>query len=394
VSAPVPAGRSGAARTIWLVTAREVAARMVNRGFLVGTLVSMVLVAGLLLVLGTPTHTHQPTVVVAGLSRGSVATAAGATVRWEESTSPAAARERVTGGHADGALVAQDGDERLYLRAGIAHDTRDTVTAAVAQWATTRALAAQHVDPDQLRRSVAAAMPPVATLDGPGRARVAPAAAVSVVTVLFFQLFGYCVMVAQGVVEEKSTRVVEVLLSTVTPLRLMVGKVFGIGVAALAQMAALALAVVATGAAGHALPARFPTVPAMVAAVVWFLLGFAFFAFLFAAAGSLVARAEDVGTAVMPVLLTMMLPFGVAVAAVPDLNASWVHVVQFVPPFSVLLMPMLVSAHAAGWLANLVAAILLVLAAWGLAALAAGVYRRSILRTGGRLRWREARTIG
>ncbi|WP_316740283.1 hypothetical protein [Streptomyces sp. MK7] len=112
--------------------------------------------------------------------------------------------------------------------------------------------------------------------------------------------------------------------------------------------------------------------------------------FVFAAAGSLVSRAEDVSSAVMPVLMATLVPFGVAIATAQDLNATWVRVVQYLPPFSMLVMPLQVSAHHAGWGPNLLAALLMMAAAAGPAVLSARVYQRSILRIGTAVRRREA----
>ena len=263
----------------------------------------------------------------------------------------------------DAALLVHHEVTRLVVRQDTTDQVRSAVSAVVQQWAANRALRAQHTDMTLLAGQVGRSLPVVESVGGDTAGGTAMGAAIGIVTILFFQVFGYGMMVSQGVVEEKSTRVVEVLLCTVTPLRLMTGKVIGIGAAALLQMLMFAAAVAGADQFWDLLPGGFPAVPALLAAVGWFILGFFFFAFLFAAAGSLVSRAEDVPAAVMPVLMTAMVPYGAAVAAVADPTAPWVDVLRYVPPFSMLIMPLQISVGAAGWVPNAVAALLLLAAA-------------------------------
>ncbi|MEV6023791.1 ABC transporter permease [Streptomyces sp. NPDC052036] len=400
-----PRTRTGgsAMAAVWLVMQRETAARVANRTYVVGTLLNVAVILGLLYFFApsqADEHHATATVTVTGVPVTAVAPgpSVNSATRWRSADSEAAARRQVADKKADAALVMHGAQVRMLVRADTSAEIRATVLASVRQWATTRALHEQHVDVDRLEREVTAALPRTETVDGTGGTAAGAdsgaglGAAIGIVTVLFFQLFGYGMMVAQGVVEEKSTRVVEVLLATLTPLRLVIGKVAGIAVAAVLQTAVFGLAAVAAVRFGHVLPTQFPATPATCAALAWFVLGFAFFAFVFAAAGSLVSRAEDVSSAVMPVLMATLVPFGVAIAAAQDLNATWVRVVQYVPPFSMLIMPLQVSAHHAGWGPNLLAALLMIAAAAGLAVLSARVYRRSILRMGTTVRWREALT--
>ncbi|WP_329316844.1 ABC transporter permease (plasmid) [Streptomyces sp. NBC_01278] len=385
-------GTASARTAVWLVTCREIAARVGTRSFVVGTLVNIGVILGLLFAFGSPDGEDPPVIVVAGAPVAAFATGAPSSgaPRWENASDAADARRKVTDKDADAALVTDGDHTQLVLRHNTPSAARDAAAAAAERWATSRALQRQNVDEGRMRGLVAEALPAAELVGDPVPGGAGLGAALGVVTILFFQLFGYGMTVAQGVVEEKSTRVVEVLLATLTPFRLMTGKVLGIGAAALLQTALFGASVIVAVRFGHVLPATFPATVTMAAAVAWFVLGFAFFAFLFAAAGSLVSRAEEVSGAVMPVLMATMVPYGVAVAAAMDLTAPWVGVVQYVPPFSMLIMPLQVSAHAAGWTENLAAAALMAVAAAGLAVGAARVYERSILRMGSAIRWRVA----
>ncbi|GHD92759.1 ABC transporter permease [Streptomyces naganishii] len=133
----------------------------------------------------------------------------------------------------------------------------------------------------------------------------------------------------------------------------------------------------------------FPGIAATISAVSWFLLGF-FFAFLYAAAGSLVSRPEELQSVVTPIMLITMLPAGVAFVAAQDLSVTWVGVLRYIPPFSCLLMPMLAAVHEVGSWQHAAAAALMTAATGAAAWLTARVYQRSILHLGAALSWRQA----
>jgi ABC-2 type transport system permease protein len=215
-------------------------------------------------------------------------------------------------------------------------------------------------------------------------------AAISMVIVLFTQIMGQGSMVAQGVVEEKSTRIVEVLLSTLTPIRLMIGKVAGIGTAAMVQIAVMALALVGARYAEHGNTMALPGTAALVSGICWFVLSFVLFAFLFAAAGSLVSRPEELQSVLMPIMMVLMAPMAVAVAAANAPTSSWVDIVRYIPPFSGMLMPLQASIGAVSIEQQLMAAAVMALTTMGCAWLGARVYRNSILKIGARVNWRQA----
>ena len=111
--------------------------------------------------------------------------------------------------------------------------------------------------------------------------------------VLFTALVAFGNAVAVSVTEEKSSRVVELLLTTMSPRRLLTGKVLGIGLLGVAQLSITGAAALAAGhlAGGAGLPSGAIGTVALV--VLWFLLGYAFYSVAYAAAGALVSRQED-----------------------------------------------------------------------------------------------------
>ena len=136
---------------------------------------------------------------------------------------------------------------------------------------------------------------------------------------VYVALMLYGQAVAQGVVEEKTSRIVE-LADGHSPWQLLLGKVVGIGVLGLGQLILVGVAGVLTGVRTHAL-----TLPgsvaagALVGAIVWFLLGYLAYALMFAAVGALVSRQEDVAGAVAPLTILIVVPYVLGVSTFPTI---------------------------------------------------------------------------
>jgi ABC-2 type transport system permease protein len=214
--------------------------------------------------------------------------------------------------------------------------------------------------------------------------------AVVVVLLLYGQLFGYGIWVASGVIEEKSSRVVEILLSTIRPRQLLAGKIFGIGALGLLQLAVIGV-VAATVAsvtgvldiAGHA----FATIGV---ALLWFVFGFGFYASLFAVAGALVSRMEELQNAIVPINLTILGSFFVSIAAIDDPDTTLAKAASLVPFSSALAMPVRIAVGSASlWEAALSLALLAGSIAL-LVPLAGRLYSGAVLRLGARVKLRDA----
>ena len=230
---------------------------------------------------------------------------------------------------------------------------------------------------------------------------------------IFMMIVLYGNWVAMSVVEEKSSRVMEVILNAATPFELLGGKVLGVGAAAFLQYLAILLAggvaivlqdrvaaLVLGAGAGASLPEGL-TITLLVLFCVYGVLGFLLYAVLYAAAGSLVSRQEDVNGAVMPMTMITMAGYLVAVYAgtgLLDIRAGWVAILSQVPFISPFIMPSrIVAGGAAGWEVLLSIVILLVtipVALW----IAARVYAAGVLLYGQRpsIRgvWRLMRSPG
>ena len=121
---------------------------------------------------------------------------------------------------------------------------------------------------------------------------------------LLFAIMGGGQFIAQGVVEEKSSRIVEILLACVRPSSLLAGKILGIGIASVLTTGVVAVAGVITAKATGVMPDISLNLDGvLVAMIVWMIVGYAIFAVAFGAAASLVSRQEDVSSVSMPLVM-------------------------------------------------------------------------------------------
>jgi ABC-2 type transport system permease protein len=199
-------------------------------------------------------------------------------------------------------------------------------------------------------------------------------------------------MVAQGVVEEKSSRVVELLLATIRPWQLMAGKVVGIGIVGFVQVAVIAGVGIGTAlAVGSLTIATSAAAGTVIWLVVWYLLGFIAYALAFAAVAALVSRQEDVSGVVMPVLMLVILGYVLGVSIIPSNPGSGlIRVMSMLPPFAPTLMPMRVAIGGVPAWQLVVAVAGMVVVIPLLVLLSGRIYRNAVVRSGARIKLREA----
>lgn len=390
----------GAARAVRLIAGREITTRVRSKTFLISNAVLLVLIVGGIVAAsvfgGGAQDPRRVGLVGAAQSLSSSITAGGDAVDLpisiRELPDEQAARDQVAAGDLEVALVAGTGGGVVAITdEDVPRDLRSVLDAAVRQQALTSALRAQDVDAAQLSAATAGAVVTVDASDptDPEQGQRLALAFVSVF-LLYFQLLITGLAVATGVVEEKTSRVVELLLSTVKPLHLLIGKVLGIGVVGLVQLVAYGVAGL-----GAALATGLLTVTGTAAAVFagtlgWFVLGFVFFAVLYAAAGSLVSRQEEVSSVTAPITVLVVTMFVLAQTSVQNPDGAVSSVMSWIPPFSAILMPLRIAAGATGpaQVAGTVALMVVVTA--GLAVASASVYQRSVLRSGSKMTWKQA----
>jgi ABC-2 type transport system permease protein len=198
--------------------------------------------------------------------------------------------------------------------------------------------------------------------------------------------------VAQGVVEEKSSRVVELLLATIRPWQLMAGKVAGIGIVGLIQMAVIGIVGVGAGQIiGVLTISASAAVGTVIWLVVWFLLGFVMYSLVFAALAALVSRQEDVNGVITPALMFVILGYVLGISILPsDPGNRLCEVLSVIPLFAPTLMPMrLAMGGVPVWEATL-AVLLALVTIPALVWLSGRIYRNAVVRTGARVKLADA----
>jgi ABC-2 type transport system permease protein len=274
----------------------------------------------------------------------------------------------------------------------VAESASSTVTAllqaAVADVRADERLAEAGVDVAKARAALSVAPLPVDTVHGDAGKR----SGIALITIiaLFSQLITYISWVATGVVEEKSSRVIELLLSAVRPWQLLTGKLIGIGALAFAQIAAMAVVGLGVAVGTHSVSLPPGSVGVVAMAVGWFVLAFGFYAALAAALGSLVARQEEVSGVLAPVSAILMASYGLGFAAVYAPHSAVARIASIVPPFSAIGMPARLANGGVPIADVLLAVGLMVAATVGVVAIGAKIYRAAVLHTGSRLGIRAA----
>lgn len=201
-----------------------------------------------------------------------------------------------------------------------------------------------------------------------------------------------------GVVEEKTSRVVEIILTTVKPRTLLLAKLLGIGSAMLVFIACYLAGIVAGAGLAGVLPSMGNLAAAHLnpwtfapAVLVWLAVGYFTFGGLSGALASTVSRQEDLGAVQTPVIFGAMIPMYVALYLVPYAPDTTVtHILSCCPFLSPFMMPMRMALGAVGVWEQLLAFAIQIATICLLSLLAGKVYERSILHTGERLKLRQA----
>jgi ABC-2 type transport system permease protein len=372
----------GSRRAIWLIARREIITRARSKAFMISTGLMLVGIAGYIVLMNvissgvshaTVGFTPRNTALAAPLVAAGKAT--GMDITTSTVPDQAAGEAKVRAGKLDALVVGDPKTFQVEVKKTLNDNLRTALTLVKSggqvQGVTVTAHALQPGSKYQTVRLVLGIV-------------------ISVLLYMSVLLNGQAV--AQGVIEEKSSRVVELLLSTVRPWQLMAGKVLGIAAVGLLQVLILAgvglAASVATGVLS--LPTSVAT-GTVLWGLVWYLLGFAVYALLFAAAGALVSRQEDAGAVQGPVMLLIIVPFVIGVSVLPtNPDSGLASTLSVIPIFSPMLMPMrLALGVAAGWQVA-VALVLTVALIAALVWLCGRIYGNAVLRTGARVRLRDA----
>jgi ABC-2 type transport system permease protein len=215
-------------------------------------------------------------------------------------------------------------------------------------------------------------------------------AAALVTVVLLAAILVYGNLVLSGVAEEKSSRVVEVLLARLPAKALLGGKVVGIGLLGLAQLTLTAVAALVAALAVDSVEPPTVTDGVLAWVIVWFALGYALYAMVYGALGSLASRTEDAQSVAGPVGYLMVAGYWASFVAIgQDPDGPWSRLLSLLPVTAPLAMPGRIALGVTSWWEPLLAAVLTLVAIAALVAVAGRVYENAILHTGARLRLRD-----
>ncbi|HEX4722388.1 MAG TPA: ABC transporter permease [Pseudonocardiaceae bacterium] len=391
----------GNAAAVRLIAGREISVRLHSKAFRVLTLILVIVVVGLCVALklfggsgpSGDTVGYLPADAAIARALPAVGDAVGQPITVVPVADQNTGQQRVTNGDLDALLVGDGSKINLMVKKDIDSGLHTALNILAGQVALDQQITALGGDPVKVHAATAGAKANVTPLQAPYPYQTQQLVLGIIAGILIYiSLMLNGQTVAQGVVEEKSSRVVELLLATIRPWQLMAGKVAGIGLVGLLQVLIIAVAGIAAGLATNVL-----TISAAAAAgtviwlVVWYLLGFFMYAVVFAGLGALVSRQEDIGGATAPALMFLIAGYVLGISILPsDPSSHLMEVLSVIPMFAPTVMPMrLAMGGVPAWeavLSVLLVAALIPLLIW----FAARIYRNAVLRTGARVKLSQA----
>ena len=311
-----------------------------------------------------------------------------ASITVEEVDDLAAAEVSVREGDADAALVRGDDGYELLGDDEIDTGLRAALTTAVSRDVLERNAAAQGVDLEALNEGTDIDVRLLNENADESGARSVVAFAFALV--FFMTALGFGMSIAQSVTQEKESRVVEILAAAVPIRSLLWGKIIGNTVLALGQVVLL----VAVGLVGLAVTGRRELLTGISWAALWyvlfFVLGFLALAALWSVAGSLASRQEDLQATTMPGQLILIVPYFISVLASEQIQT----IVSMLPIVSTMVMPGRMAQGDVPWWQIAVAIAATLVAAAVCVRVGSRLYERTLLRTGGRIKYRDAFKLG
>ena len=376
-----------------LVARRELSERLRQRAFQVSAAITILVVAVIAVLAGVLGGDEPERYELGASGAQAVAIAEGARsaapafdaeVEVRRFPSPAAAREAVRDESVDGAVVGG----ALVAREDPPEELEQAVQAAARRLQAAQILRSEGVEAAEARRVLEPPGLRTESLEDDEEGDYGVAFVASIL--LYTQLLLFGMTVASGVVEEKSSRVVEVLLAAIPSRSLLTGKILGIGALALLQLFVTGVVGVALAAASGAIELDGAALAALGVSLVWFVFGFALWACLFAIAGVIVSRQEDLQSSSAPLTILLVVSYLLVFPVLEEPSSTLALVVSLVPLSSPIVMPALVVMGEAG--AAEIAASLGLLAAGVvlLLVLGARIYEGGVLRMGRPLKFKEA----
>jgi ABC-2 type transport system permease protein len=394
------------ARTVWLIALREIREHGRSKSFLITTAVTLLLVAALVTVpqlLGGGTTEY--TIGTVGEGNEEIISAAEqlGNASDEPDAEPSVAMEAqpfedresaeaaVDSGEIDAVLI--DGSEVIVESVGGFGES--TIVALLQQGAASVQLEAVVAEGGEGAADVIEVMTsdPLETTTLTGQEsgdESRGAVAYAGLLLLYLAVLIYGQWVLTGVTEEKSNRVVEVLLSSVKPWQILAGKILGIGTLGIAQFAGTILvALVAVRLTGAL---ELPSLDASLVfnLIVWFILGFLLFAMMYGAAGSLASRTEDAQNVAFPMSMIAVAGFFVSIGALSDPDGTAAVIGTFIPFTAPFVVPVRAALDAIPAWQYIASVVIVIATTVGLVLVAGRIYAGGLLRFGTRVKLRDA----
>jgi ABC-2 type transport system permease protein len=385
--------RGPAAEWPWLLVARrEMLIKLTDRSFLVGTLITLLMIGGFIgFQIWTEQRTQTWTVAVPPeaqsvaklLEREVPGETSGSTLELVEVSSDKAGVQSLDD-EADVLLRPAANGWTLVATSEVPFDLEAAATTIIrASVLATNTEAAGTSVTELLRGSEV----DTELVDGNAEQRgFADSMGFALAFLFYIAALGFGFVLAGSVVEEKANRVVEIIATKIPVRQLLIGKIVGNSLLAIAQTALL----VGVGLVGVSFTDYADFLPAVSQGVGWFVaffaVGFSFIACWWAVAGALASRSEDLQSTTMPLTMLMVAVFFGSFL----FEGAALEIASYIPPFSCVLMPTRVLRGDAALWEPFVAIAILVAAMGATVVLAERIYRRALLQTQGRVSLKQA----
>jgi ABC-2 type transport system permease protein len=375
---PTGALPQSAARSTWLVARREITMRLRSKAFLISTGILMLAILASIIVGGLlSATTSAPKVAVVSGTSAVVEGVQGLDVTQADSVE--AAEQLVRDETVDAAIVPRGGQQAQSAQpTPPGQPALDYEVVALTE-APASVVSLLSVEPQ------VHLLDPEADDDDRFLSYII---GIAFGIVFFMSAITFGSTIAQSVVEEKQTRVVEILLSTITARELMAGKVLGNSILAFGQIAVIAV----ISALGLTITGQSALLGSLGPAIAWFIVffvfGFVLLAALYAATAALVSRQEDVGSVTSPVTMLVMIPYFLVIFFNSD--ETIMGIMSYVPFSAPVGMPLRLFLGDAAWWEPLVSLAILAVTTVVVIAIGSRIYANSLLRTGARVKLRDA----
>lgn len=375
---------------IWTIAKREIVTRLRSKGYRISTALLFLGVFGLALAVALTSGGDGPRTVTIGVSGAGVDYVDALEVGTDVLDPTIVITDQGTALLDDGSIgVLFTGDALTW--SGFPDSEIDLyVRSTVQQSQFSKRALDLELDPSDVAALLAPLPIEEVRLDGGDEnfgVRFAAAGVAGLATFMLLQIWGSFTLM--GVVEEKSSRVVEVLLSHVRPVTLLSGKIIGLGVLAMTQML-----IFVAGLAVGLLVARDITIPTDVWSTVpllalTFLLGYGFYATAFAAVGSMISRQEDAQTAQLPAMFPLFVGYLIAATSIGNSDNIAVRIGSYVPFTSPVLLPFRNAFTPLPLWELTLSLVILAVSTVIMLRVGGWIYRFSLLRIGSRVTWSD-----